>query len=123
MRTHHVGDVVVVTNTARGRVPVGIVTDRDLAIEILAENIDPNRLTVGDVMTPDLVTAPEDQTVFDTIQQMQHHGIRRLPIVDRQGCLAGIVTVDDLSEFLTMQLGDLTKAVASERRREACARS
>lgn len=123
MRRHHVGNVLIVEHTARGRLPVGIVTDRDLAIQILADNIDPNRLTAGDVMTRDPVTAPEDQSVFDTVQQMQHHGVRRLPVIDKQGCLAGIIAMDDLVELLAMQMGDLTKAFARERRREVSARA
>jgi CBS domain-containing protein len=122
MRSHHVGTVVVVDRGAKGAVPVGIVTDRDIVIEILAAQLDASQLTVGDIMGPDLITAPEDQDVFETVQQMQRHGVRRLPVVDRHGVLIGITTVDDLVEFLGMHLSALAKVSATERKREIEAR-
>jgi CBS domain-containing protein len=121
-RKKHVGDIVIVDRTAKGALPLGIITDRDLVIEILAENLDFSQLTAGDVMSTDFITAPENQNVFETIEQMQHNGIRRLPVVDKQGYLLGIITVDDLLELLAMQLGELSKVIAGGRRHEMQAR-
>lgn len=67
MRTRHVGDLVIVEHTPKGRLPLGIVTDRDLVVEVLAEKIDCSRLTIGDIVIGHLITAAEDQTVFDTV--------------------------------------------------------
>ena len=121
MRRRHVGDLVIVEYTPKGPRPVGIVTDRDLVVEVLAERID-SRLTVGDIVIRDLISAAEDQTVFDTIEQLQRNGVRRLPVVDREGYLLGIITADDLFELLSMELAELSKTLARERRREMHAR-
>lgn len=123
MREHHVGDVVVVAPGKRGTVPVGIVTDRDIVVAVIAPRLNPAELTVGDIMCTDLLTACEDQEIFETVEQMRRHGIRRLPITDKQGNLLGIVTVDDLLELLAMQFSGLSKVVASERMQEVAARA
>lgn len=118
MRSQHVGDVIVVDHSARGAIPVGIVTDRDIVIQIIAAGLDPSRLTAGDVMALDLVTVAEDQSAFETVAQMQRNGVRRLPVVDKMGCLAGVITGDDLLELFAMQLSSLSKVSSSERKQE-----
>lgn len=122
MRSHHVGNVVVVDNRAGDRIPVGIVTDRDITVGVVASGADALQLTVEDIMGPELITAPENQGAFETVEQMARSGVRRLPVVDRHGLLVGIVTVDDLVEFLTMHLSELSRAIARERRKEIEAR-
>lgn len=122
MRSHHVGNVVVIANDGRGRIPIGIVTDRDITVGVVALGIDPSEITVEDIMADQLITASEEQGVFETAEQMQRGGVRRLPVVDKGGALVGIVTLDDLFEFLTMHLSELSRAVARERRREIEAR-
>jgi CBS domain-containing protein len=122
MRSHHVGNVVVVESGTRERTPVGIVTDRDITVGVVAAGIEGSRLTIGDLMGSQLITASEDQGVFEAVEQMQRNGIRRLPVVDRQGLLAGIITVDDLLELLAMQMTELSRAIARERRKEIEAR-
>jgi CBS domain-containing protein len=118
MRSRHVGDVIVVDRNEKGPIPVGIVTDRDIAVEVLAEQLDPSKLTAGDIMGSEIVTVSEDQGLFETIEQMKKKGIRRLPVVGSRGVLLGIVTVDDLLEFLGMHLTELSKVIASERGHE-----
>lgn len=118
MRTRHVGALVVVDQSTKGPLPVGIVTDRDLVVEVFAGDIDSTRLTVEDIMVSPLIFGTEDQDVFDTVEQVQHNGIRRLPVVDRQGCLMGIITADDLLEVLAIQASQLSKVVQRERRQE-----
>lgn len=122
MRSHHVGNVVVVDNRAGGQIPVGIVTDRDIVVGVVAFGTDVPQLTVEDIMGPELITASEDQGAFETVEQMARGGVRRLPVVDRRGLLVGIVTVDDMVEFLTMHLSELSKAITRERRKEIEAR-
>src|SRR5512134_1924649 len=108
MRQYHVGDLVVVEERAGNRAPVGIVTDRDIAIEVVAMGVDPVAVTVGEIMGPDLITAGEKDTVYDTLQRMRQHGVRRIPVVDAQGGLAGIVSLADLLEFLAEEISSLS---------------
>ncbi len=113
MREYHVGDLVVVEENGK-RKPVGIVTDRDIAISIVALGLDPDVITVGDIMGPELVTMRENQGVFETIQQMRFKGVRRLPIVGEDGALVGIVAVDDLVALFADELSELSKVIARE---------
>ena len=123
MRHHHVGTLVVVEEMNGGRrVPVGIVTDRDVVVEVMATGLDPNTITVGDIMGQELVTARESEGVLETMQIMRYKGVRRLPIVDKDGQLVGIVSFDDLLEVLAEQLTELSKIVAREQARETSSR-
>ena len=117
MRGAHVGSIVVVDDD--GRTPVGVITDRDLVVEILATEIGTESVTAGDVMSADLITVEQDESVFDAVQTMRERGIRRMPVVDGAGLLVGIVTMDDLIEFLVEELSDLVRVVKRERMREA----
>lgn len=87
MRNSHVGDVVVVEQSNGERVPIGIVTDRDLVIEVLAKEIDPADIRAGDLMSAELVTAGENETVYEVITRMRAKGVRRIPIVNEHGGL------------------------------------
>ncbi len=118
MRRFHVGDLVVIEEEGGQRIPVGILTDRDIVIEAVAEDVNSRELTVGDIMSADLVTVNEDEDIVDTVKMMRANGIRRVPVVDRSGVLVGIVTVDDLIELLAEVLDDLTKLIRREQKRE-----
>lgn len=118
MREYHVGDLVVVEERDQGRFPVGIVTDRDLVIEVLAQDVDFDAVTIGDVMSFDLVTAGEDESVRDTIKKMRSRGVRRIPVVNKSGLLQGILAVDDLIELYAETLCDLNAVTVQEQKRE-----
>jgi CBS domain-containing protein len=118
MRSQHVGDVVVVEERGEGRFPVGILTDRDIVVELIAEEVDLSVLLVGDCMTFELVTAAENDDLFDTIKRMRNKGIRRLPVVAGNGALVGILTVDDIIDLVAEQLTDLVKLITHERNQE-----
>lgn len=118
MREHHVGSVVVVTETATGAKPVGILTDRDLTLEIIATGLDPALVTAGDVVRADLLTGHEDDGIWVTLQRMQGAGIRRLPVVNASGALMGLLSMDDLLELLAGELGDMVKLIRHEREHE-----
>lgn len=109
MRDRHVGDVVVVDDHEDGVRPVGIVTDRDLVVRVMANGINPERFVAEEMLQPDLVTAFSSETAFDVIWNMRTHGIRRLPVVDVHGLLIGIVTADDVSAFLGQELTALSR--------------
>ena len=115
MRRHHVGDLVVVQEGTNGRkIPVGIITDRDIVVSVVAPALNGAVYTIGDLVTRELVTVAEDQGVFETIQQMRMIGVRRMPVVDRAGGLVGIISVDDLIQLLSDEMSELAKLIARE---------
>lgn len=122
MRKHHVGDLVVVDRIDDDAIPVGIVTDRDIVVSVIALGLDPASLLVGDIMTDDLLTCREDDDVYQTIEHMRLRGIRRVPVVNHSGSLAGIVSADDLLEFLAEEMGDLSRISGSQQAHEKRAR-
>ena len=110
MRRHHVGDLVVIDADGSGSVPVGILTDRDIVMAVIAPGLDPASLLAGDVMSDDLLTASESDDVYETIERMRLRGIRRVPVVDAGGSLAGVVSADDeavLTHVAAMVASDL----------------
>lgn len=119
MREYHVGDVVIVKTRYGKQVPVGILTDRDITLEIVAGNADPEAIRVGDAMTFELTTVFEDDDLMHVIEVMRSHGIRRVPVVDADEALVGILTVDDIVDLLSEVMVDLAHLVDSQRRREA----
>ena len=122
MRQHHVGDVLVVEDRNGVRVPVGIVTDRDLVVEIMAPELDDTVITVGDIMAKELVTVKESTGIFEAIQYMRQKAVRRLPIVNESGGLIGILTLDDLLELLSEELLEIAKLVKYEQQKETRSR-
>ena len=107
MREHHVGTVVVVEGDEGLWQPVGIVTDRDLVLEVLAEEVPADKLRIGDLTGSRLLSLPEDGRVSDAIKAMRNRGVRRAPVVDKEGFLVGILAVDDIIDLLSEQLSDI----------------
>lgn len=103
MRSSHVGDVVVVER-ADSRVPVGILTDRDIAVEVVAQGLEPSRTEVGSAMSSPVLTVREDDGFLQALDKMSARGVRRVPVVDREGHLKGLVSVDDLVPLLAREL-------------------
>lgn len=124
MRHRHVGDVVVAERRGDDHFPVGIITDRDLTIEILAKQIDPESVTARDIGSAQtLVTIGSEEDLFVGLDRMRSRGVRRLPVVDQQGALVGIITMDDILELLAEQIGDLVRLVSRSYQRESERRS
>ncbi|HQO15646.1 MAG TPA: CBS domain-containing protein [Methylotenera sp.] len=122
MRQYHVGDVVVIDNHKDKTVPVGIVTDRDVVVEVVATELDSAVITAGDIMVHSLTVIKESSGIFEAIILMSSKGIRRLPVVDDDGNLLGIITLDDLLLLLGKELGAFSKLVAREQKNEATKR-
>src|SRR5678815_2569061 len=100
MRTSHVGALVVVENRNGRHIPVGIVTDRDIVVGVVSG--DPEHILsvlARDIMSEDLVTANEHDSVESALKKMEEHGVRRVPIVDIDGTLVGILTLDDILQY------------------------
>lgn len=116
MRQQHVGDLVVVESGSRK--PVAIVTDRDIVLSVVATKLDPDVFTLGDLVVRKLVTCPEDQGIFECIQLMRMHGVRRMPVVNGTGQLVGIVSVDDLIRLLAEEMSELSKLIQHEQAEE-----
>ena len=120
MRENHVGSVIVVDRVDDAlRLPVGIVTDRDLVVEVTAPGLDPEIITVGDIMAPELVTMPASQDVSTAVRYMRAKGVRRLPVVNEAGRLVGLASFDDVLEAVVDDLVELAGTPGIEQSREA----
>jgi CBS domain-containing protein len=106
-----VGSVVIVD----GDEPIGIVTDRDLAVRVVGKSADPAVHTAADVMSEDLHTVTPDSGFSQAAETMRANGIRRLPVCNDDGSLAGIVTSDDLTELLADEQQDLSTVLRAQR--------
>ncbi len=118
MREHHVGDVVLVEDRGGVTTPLGIVTDRDLVLEVMVPGVDAASLAARDLVTAPLVTVREDQGLFDALELMRARGVRRLPVVNGKGALLGILAVDDLVGLMGEMLSRLSSVVARQVVRE-----
>lgn len=110
MEEENVGSVVI---AEEGR-PQGIVTDRDVMIKVVTRERDPTAVTAADVMNEDLVTVDDDSGIFEVIRAMKTSSVRRIPAVDADGQLAGIVTFDDFVVLLGRELDQLGDVVEAE---------
>ena len=122
MRQHHVGDLVVIDQPDDEKLPVGIVTDRDIVVSVIALGLDPASLLVGDIMSDDLDTCAMADDVYETIERMRLRGVRRMPVVDDGGRLAGVVSADDLLGFLAEEMGELARIAPHQQSQEKRAR-
>jgi CBS domain-containing protein len=122
MRHRHVGDLVVVDNPNDEGVPLGVVTDRDLVVEILGNGLDPGTTMVGSLMRKPVVIAHESEDTAQVIERMRTHGVRRVPVVGRDGQAVGIVTLDDLLRLFVADAGALLDIMTKGRTNEERAR-
>ncbi|MDH4059375.1 MAG: CBS domain-containing protein [Aquincola sp.] len=122
MREHHVGALVVIETSADGQRVAGVVTDRDLAIEVLARGGDAARVPVGRVSQGRLVGMPEDADIAEAVQSMQAAGVRRLLVHDADGHLVGLVSFDDLLPACVMPLAGLAEVLRKGLEREVAER-
>ena len=118
MRERHVGTLIVVVDRASERVPVGILTDRDIVVAVVAKGLDPRTLKVGDVMSSGVFAVREQDGPAEVLRAMRENGVRRVPVVTHSGALAGILAIDDLLELMSDELVDFVRAFARERTRE-----
>ena len=118
MRKHHVGSIVITEPQNECNIPVGIITDRDLVIELLSKDVETKSISAGDIMSTDLVTVRDSNHVYDTLKLMRGKGIRRMPVVNDENVLVGILTVDDLLDVVISELDDIVNIVAIEQKRE-----
>jgi CBS domain-containing protein len=120
MRDRHVGCLVVVEErTLEDRVVVGMLTDRDIAIGVVAADRDPHGMRVGDLMSKGVISAREDDSLADLLSAMRRKGVRRVPVVSPQGSLIGVVALDDVLDVLAQEMKAVAEAVGAASRHEA----
>ncbi len=118
MRMHHVGSVVVVDTLEGARKPVGVLTDRDIVVELVAKQVAPDSVKVGDMISGRVATIGDSTGVYDTLHFMREHGFRRMPVIDQGGELVGIVTMDDYLALFAEELSEVAKLIAREHHME-----
>jgi CBS domain-containing protein len=124
MRQHHAGDLIVVDDADEERTPAGIITDRDIVVEVLGRELDPAITAVEQVMVKlsHLVVARDTEDLGEAAERMRAHGVRRLPVVNHAGILVGVVTLDDLLLQLARNANVLAEIVTREQAHEQRAR-
>lgn len=124
MRQKHIGYLVVIKPNVGDAtvVPVGVITDRDIVVGVVARETDPRSLTVGDVMTRQPVLAWEDTSVSAALHHMREIGVRRVPVVDRGGGLTGILSLDDVLDALADELTEVASSIRHGRKVESALR-
>lgn len=125
MREHHVGYLIVaeLEPASRRLRPVGVITDRDIVVAVVAKDVEPGILAVGDVMTADPVVVRDDASLSTVIAEMRAIGVRRMPVVDAEGMLVGVVSLDDILEMLAEELGNIAGSIRHGQRLESTLRT
>ncbi len=116
MREKHVGYLIVVEPAFEEGTfkPIGVLTDRDLVVSVIARATNPQGLSVGDVMTRDPVVAVEEESIADALTKMRRIGVRRLPVVGSHGQLTGVLSLDDVIDSLVGQLQEVAGSIRTE---------
>jgi len=110
MTNMNVGSVIV----ADGESPSGLITDRDVVAKVIALGKDSSTTKIGEVMVSPVVTISEDKDIIDATKLMSTHGIRRLPITNEQGKLAGVISLDDVLLLLSEEMGNIATTLKKE---------
>lgn len=114
MRQHHVGELLVVELRNGERSPIGILTDRDIVIDVIAEEANLSAISVEDIMSYKIITANENDDLMSTIKRMRNNGIRRIPVVNIAGGLIGVLSINDIMDVITEQLIDIDQIIENE---------
>ncbi len=118
MRCKHTGDLVVVDDDADEPTPIGVITDRDIVVEVLGKGLDPALTPVGAVIRTPVIVADAAEDSSQVLERMRTHGVRRIPVIGAGGKLAGIVTVDDMLKQLAADAALLTQVISQEQNHE-----
>jgi CBS domain-containing protein len=122
LRERHVGCLVVVDETAEGRIVAGLLTDRDIVTAVVAKDVSPLMLRVADVMTDEVATIHESASVHDALALMRHRRVRRMPVIATSGMLVGLLSTDDLTRLLAGELQSLAAVLSDQRELEQMVR-
>lgn len=110
MEDKNVGSVVVVDNNK----PCGLITDRDIVIRVINKDKDPKKTYVEDVMPELVLCLEEDMGLYQALEMLKGKSVRRYPVIDKNGDLVGIITLDDIIFLLGKELYDVASIIQSE---------
>lgn len=111
MEDKNLGSVIVTGGDDR----FGIVTDRDIALRVVNRCLDPARTTVEEIMTQNpVLTLREDMGLLEALEQIRKSAVRRFPVVDLDGRLTGIITLDDIIRLLGKEIADVASVIENE---------
>ncbi|HWK51242.1 MAG TPA: CBS domain-containing protein [Steroidobacter sp.] len=123
MREHHVGFLIVHQLGDPLRRPIGVLTDRDIVVEVIAKKIDPEAIKVDDLMTRQPLVATESEDLSEVLAAMRMAGVRRVPVVDLRGALIGVIAIDDAFDIITTFMCDIAGSIKHQQRLERRARA
>ena len=118
MREHHVGSLLVTGDPPAEGMAVGVLTDRDMVVQAVAEGLDTRGLTVADVMSPGITYIPEKADLHEALEMMRTSGVRRLVVTRDGGAVVGLLSMDDVIDGLAADMASLAGLVKTERERE-----
>jgi CBS domain-containing protein len=118
MRRRHVGALVVVDEPEGSRVPLGIITDRDIVVEVLGNGLDPAQTTVDALLRKPVVIAHEGEEGSEVLERMRVHGVRRIPVVGSHQRLVGIITLDDVVKLIAVSTRAVVEIIEREQGHE-----
>lgn len=118
MREKHVGDLVIINASDGDQTPLGMVTDRDIVVEVLGKELDPRSVKVRDIMRAPVVIAGDSEDAAQALARMKSHGVRRIPVLGEQRKLVGIITLDDLVRRLAAEAKALAEVIEKEQGNE-----
>ena len=119
MRQEHVGDLIVTELRDGHTLPIGVITDRDIVVEIVARDADPADIRVGDTVWRELLTVRENAGIAFALRAMHRAGVRRAPVVNSNGELTGVLAIDDVLEHMAEQLGQIAGTIRYQQTVEA----
>lgn len=123
MRDRQVGYLVVTDAASGGQKPVGVITDRDIVIKVMAPNVDPHSRKVGDVMTTEPLVAGYADDIGKTLHRMRALGVRRVPVINTLGDIAGVLSLDDAFDHLVAQMADVAGSIRNQQPTERLQRA
>lgn len=118
MREHHVGSLIIIDSNSNGKKPIGIVSDRDIVIKVLAKEFSLEKTKLNDIMDRDLICVRDSDDTMDTVRIMCMEGIRRVPVIDSAGDLIGLLAMDDVFEMLADELSNLAVLICRQQKHE-----
>jgi len=114
LKQYNVGSLVVVKSMNNHNVPVGLLTDRDIVIKALPAQNPLDTIPVREIMSTPVITVTETTSIFETLSKMRYSGIRRLPVINEEGFLTGILSLDDIIDSIARELIEVTRVVQKE---------
>lgn len=120
MRDEHVGALLVVEEGGQGKEvkPLGIVTDRDIVIKVIAEKENIENLSVSEAVEENLVSVKPDAGIHEVLNIMRDKGVRRAPVIDDAQKLIGIISTDDILNLLACEIKDVAGIIQTGQEQE-----